>query len=239
MRIDESFSQLKERIEQKYPCLPEGRFESEILRIQYIATSTHELIGKRVLDVGCGSKKSADRRPSPLLRRWLQREDPAENARFQPWFARILHEVGADVTGVDIGSNKSEEFKSYAMDLINPNALDQFQDESFDIANNYIFTVPRESITAKAGTSPALYNRLAWNHWYEDVHDCKAKNLPASTWEMECMKRNWERVWSLNDQIFRQIERVLKEEGVYTLAEFVYRKKDGVLKKEGRMAGLG
>jgi hypothetical protein len=39
-------------------------------------------------------------------------------------------------------------------------------------------------------------------------------------------------MWAIDDGIFLQVQRLLKEGGVYTLAEFAYRKKKGVLVRE-------
>jgi hypothetical protein len=53
-------------------------------------------------------------------------------ARFEPWFCRILVELGAEPVGVDFGDLERELFTHYRVDLKVSGALDFLADYSFD-----------------------------------------------------------------------------------------------------------
>lgn len=238
MKIDSPHAELQERVASKYPLLTEARFAGEMQRIQYMAQSTRDLLGKRILDLGCGSNVTKDTFfgfAGRLIQRYI---DPVGYARFQPWYCRILHEAGASAVGVDIASNAKETFESHQLDLMDPTALDQFPDESFDGVNNYFLSVPRDSVHAKVGTSPAIMKALAWKHHREDLQDFQKKGIPLDQWSAEMRKRSFPRMHAINDQIFSQVQRLLKNGGTYTLAEFVYQKKKGSLKRTQKMEGI-
>lgn len=200
-----------DRVMEKYPKLPEWRFVAETKRLMQISSDARDLIGKRVLDLGCGSKETADRGGwlTRLLNKWF---NEAELAQFEPWYCRIAHAAGAQVTGIDIASNISEEFSWKQLDLMNPEVLRCLPSESFDGANNMRLTVPDDSVSARSGTSPAIMHRLGMD---------------------------FDAAYAINAQIFREVERVLKDGGIYTISEFVFRKKKGRLKKYRTMEGLG
>ena len=156
-------------------------------------------------------------------------DKPKEFARYQPWYCRILQEAGAQPVGTDIRTNAGERFESHAMDLSDPKALERFPDESFDHANDHFLTVPRNSMHARCGTSPSIGVFLARKHWVDNYNQAKERGIPLKDFPKFCERQNWERMWAINDGIFLQVQRLLKEGGVYTLAEFAYRKKKGVL----------
>ena len=191
--------------------MPHWRFVAETKRLMEIATDARALIGKCVLDLGCGSEDTADRRDW-FTRLWNQIFDPDELTRFEPWYCRVAQEAGAEVLGIDIAANKGEVFRSMPLDLMNAETLDCLETESFDAANNMCFTVPPESRRAESGTSPAVMYKLRMDH--------KA-------------------AFDLNHEIFKQVERILKNGGIYTLSEFVYKKKRGRLNKHHVIEGLG
>src|SRR5258705_2068335 len=76
--------------------------------------------GKRILDIACGSNSSR----SP--------DTGARTAMFEPWFCRLLLELGADAVGVDAGDLEGERFEHYSADLSRVGALDFLPDASFD-----------------------------------------------------------------------------------------------------------
>lgn len=87
--------------------------------------------GKRILDIGCGSKVS--RHPTT----------GKVTPMFEPWFCRILIELGADAVGVDLGDLEGEAFEHYRVDLGRTGALDFVPDSSFDgIQDSRIFGSP-------------------------------------------------------------------------------------------------
>lgn len=52
--------------------------------------------------------------------------------RFKPWFPRILHQLGFQVTAVDIGSLNDEPYEHHSgIDLCNPVSFNGFPDHSF------------------------------------------------------------------------------------------------------------
>lgn len=87
--------------------------------------------GKRVLDVGCGSNASRDPRTEKIT------------PMFEPWFCRMLAELGADPVGVDLGDLEGEPFEHYRVDLAKTGALDFLPDSSFDaVQDSRIFGSP-------------------------------------------------------------------------------------------------
>ncbi len=71
---------------------------------------------KKVLDLGCGSVLSIDN----------------FNGGFDPWLCRCLHEIGAEVIGIDVYKQVREAFKSFEKDLSVPGGLNFLADASFD-----------------------------------------------------------------------------------------------------------
>lgn len=103
--------------------------------------SIDELKGKKILDLGCGNTlpksamegvrklrvmKAEGRKGNDIL--WSQEYRSLSNYipeeimweildkdvfTFEPWLTRGLHELGAEVTGVDIGNLEGEDFEHY------------------------------------------------------------------------------------------------------------------------------
>ncbi len=87
--------------------------------------------GKRILDVGCGSNTSRDPRTGKIT------------PMFEPWFCRILVELGAEPVGIDLGDLEGEPFEHYRVDLAKTGALDFLPDSSFDaVHDSRIFGSP-------------------------------------------------------------------------------------------------
>ena len=134
---------------------------------------------------------------------------------------------GAQPVGIDIQTNAGERFESHEMDLSDPKALERFPDESFDHANNYFLTVPKNSMHARCGTSPSIWLSLGWKHKDDNYNLAKERGIPLKDLPEFYQRQNWKRMWAIDDGIFLRVQRLLKEGGVYTLAEFAYRKKKG------------
>ena len=233
MKLDPSYQALaSDFLATHRSTLHEDRLEVELIRIQHISANVASLANKRVLDLGCGSAKNKDSHWNPIGRLWQRWIKPKEFARFQPWYCRILQEAGAQPVGIDIRRNAGERFESHAMDLSDPKALERFPDESFDHANNYFLTVPKNSMHARSGTSPSIWLSLAWKHRFDNYNQAKERGIPLEDIPKFYERQNWKRMWAINDGIFLHVQRLLKEGGVYTLAEFAYRKKKGVLVRE-------
>jgi len=81
--------------------------------------------GKIILDLGCGSKGSLDNYFSGRM--------------FEPWLARGLYELKANIIGIDLGDLSTEKFKGYELDLSKENSLSLFEDNSIDIAFASLF----------------------------------------------------------------------------------------------------
>ncbi len=81
--------------------------------------------GKRILDIGCGSRHSI-----------YQRHD--EETTYEPWLCRALLKMDAMPAGIDKNSNEGERFENYRMDLEEPkrDLLSFFPSGSFDIVHS-------------------------------------------------------------------------------------------------------
>jgi hypothetical protein len=90
----------------------------------------------KILDIACGSNTS--KAPSSLFidipfgRKTIGRLGKGYTAQFEPWFCRILLELGADPVGIDFGDLQSETFVHYRVDLGKIGALDFLPAHSFD-----------------------------------------------------------------------------------------------------------
>src|SRR5712692_7943665 len=106
-------------------------------RIEHAFGSLAHVKGKRILDIACGSNTS--KAPEFIFVNTLFGErtirvadTSAYTAQFEPWFCRILLELGADPVGVDIGDLEGEAFEHYYVNLGIPGALDFLLSHSFD-----------------------------------------------------------------------------------------------------------
>jgi hypothetical protein len=102
---------------------------------------------KKILDIACGS--STSKAPASLFidtpfgRKTVERSSKGYTAQFEPWFCRILFELGAKPVGIDFGDLESEVFEHYRVDLGKIGALDFLPDHSFDaVQDSRLFGSP-------------------------------------------------------------------------------------------------
>jgi hypothetical protein len=102
---------------------------------------------KKILDIACGSNTS--KAPAslyidtPFGRKTIGRSSKGYTAQFEPWFCRILFELGANPVGVDFGDLEQEVFVHHRVDLGKLGALDFLPDHSFDaVQDSRLFGSP-------------------------------------------------------------------------------------------------
>jgi hypothetical protein len=102
---------------------------------------------KKILDIACGSNTS--KAPAslhvdtPFGEMTIGRSNKGYTAQFEPWFCRILFELGANPVGVDFGDLESEIFVHYRVDLGKIGGLDFLPDHSFDaVQDSRLFGSP-------------------------------------------------------------------------------------------------
>jgi hypothetical protein len=105
------------------------------------------LRGRKILDIACGSNTSkfpgSVHVNTPFGAMTLGRASQGYTALFEPWFCRILLELGADPVGVDRGDLQAEAFTHHRVDLGRTGALDFLPDHSFDaIQDSRLFGSP-------------------------------------------------------------------------------------------------
>lgn len=108
----------------------------------YQAHGTFAMLnGKRVLDIACGS--STSKAPSFVFVNtpFGEKRIPISNtdgftAQFEPWFCRILLELGVDPVGIDLGNLDGEAFEHYHVNLGQSGALNFLADHSFDAVHD-------------------------------------------------------------------------------------------------------
>src|SRR5436305_8090565 len=108
-----------------------------IRRIEHAFGSLAHVKGRRTLDIACGSNTSKAPESffvnTPFGVRTIRIADSSVYVvQFEPWFCRVLLELGADAVGVDIGDLEGEAFEHYYVDLGTPGALDFLPSHSFD-----------------------------------------------------------------------------------------------------------
>jgi hypothetical protein len=104
--------------------------------------------GKRILDIACGSNTS--KAPAsiyintPFGEKNISTADTdSYTAQFEPWFCRVLLQLGANPVGVDFGDLEGEAFEHYRIDLGQLGALDFLLDRSFDaVQDSRLFGSP-------------------------------------------------------------------------------------------------
>ena len=100
-------------------------------RLQRAFGSLTRVKGKRILDIASGSNSS--RSPTTGKR----------TAMFEPWFARLLLEIGAEPVALDGGDLDGERFEHHHVDLGKPGALDFLAAASFDgVQDSRLFGSP-------------------------------------------------------------------------------------------------
>jgi hypothetical protein len=105
--------------------------EEFIGRLERAFGSLDGVRGKRILDIASGSNTS--RSPATGKR----------TALFEPWFARLVLELGGTPVAVDAGNLEGERFEHHRADLGRPGALDFLPDASFDgVQDSRLFGSP-------------------------------------------------------------------------------------------------
>ena len=102
---------------------------------------------QKILDIACGSNTS--KAPASLFidtpfgHKTMESSSQGYSAQFEPWFCRILSELGAHPVGIDFGDLESEAFVHYRVDLGRMGALDFLPDQSFDaVQDSRLFGSP-------------------------------------------------------------------------------------------------
>ncbi len=105
--------------------------EEFIGRLQRAFGSLMRVKHKRVLDIASGSNSSRSPRTGK------------RTAMFEPWFARLLLELGGEPTALDGGDLDGERFEHHRVDLGRPGALDVLAAASFDgVQDSRLFGSP-------------------------------------------------------------------------------------------------
>jgi len=106
-----------------------------------------DIQNKKILDIACGSNTS--KAPAslhidtPFGDITLRRSSKGYTSQFEPWFCRILLELGAQPVGVDFGDLEQEVFGHYRVDLGKIGALDFLPEHSFDaVQDSRLFGSP-------------------------------------------------------------------------------------------------
>jgi hypothetical protein len=133
--LTRAIDQLDERHElgRKIEREPElGEIVEEFIgRLQRAFGSLTRVKGKRILDIASGSNSS--RSPKTGKR----------TAMFEPWFARLLLELGGEPVALDGGDLDSERFEHHRVDLGRAGALDFLPAASFDgVQDSRLFGSP-------------------------------------------------------------------------------------------------
>jgi hypothetical protein len=102
-----------------------------VARLRSVYGSLDRVRGKRILDLASGSNSSR----SPQTGR--------RTALFEPWFSRLLAELGADPVAIDLGDLDGEGFEHHRVDLGAAGGLDFLPDASFDgVQDSRLFGSP-------------------------------------------------------------------------------------------------
>lgn len=105
--------------------------EEFVGRLERAFGALERVRGKRILDIASGSNTS--RSPKTGKR----------TALFEPWFARLLLELGAEPVALDSGDLQGERFEHHRVDLGRSGALDFLPDASFDgVQDSRLFGSP-------------------------------------------------------------------------------------------------
>jgi hypothetical protein len=124
----------------------EGIIEQMVGRLANSYPTLTDVQYKRILDIACGSNTSklpASFFLSSLFSGRSVRANRGYTTLFEPWFCRILLELGATPVGVDFGDLEGESFIHHHVDLGKQGALDFLPDHSFDgIQDSRLFGSP-------------------------------------------------------------------------------------------------
>ena len=177
------------------------------------------LKGKKILDIGCGSKSSA------------HRDHVWGSNCFEPWLCRSLKEIGAHPVGLDIAPNSGEGFESHIADITAKGSLGFLEDGSFDAVNcTGVFC---------SKPSPTLGYLLYWRargdgrSAQEVLADSKASRIPffwrrLDSGEKAEIKRAIET--EVQPHVFLEVARILKDGGFFFLE---HDGETGKFRKEG------
>jgi hypothetical protein len=132
---DRTMDQLNERYELRRKIAREpglaAILEEFIGRLERAFGSLEGVRGKRILDIASGSNSS--RSPDTGKR----------TALFEPWFARLVLELGGAPVALDAGDLDGEPFEHHRVDLGRSGALDFLPDASFDgVQDSRLFGSP-------------------------------------------------------------------------------------------------
>ncbi len=149
-------------------------------RIYQAYGSLAALKGQRILDIASGSNSS--KAPSFIFvdtpfgeRRIPIAHTEGFTAQFEPWFCRILVELGAHPVAIDLGNLDGEPFEHSALDLGQPGALNFFPDGSFDaLQDSRLFGSPE--FTAQF-PNPADRHKIAAEIWRQEQRLLKAGGI--------------------------------------------------------------
>ena len=105
------------------------------------------ILDQRILDIACGSNTSKAppvfRIDTPFGAVKIGGSGRGYTAQFEPWFCRVLVELGADAVGIDLGDLDGEAFTHHRVDLGRMGALDFLPSHSFDaIQDSRLFGSP-------------------------------------------------------------------------------------------------
>jgi hypothetical protein len=125
----------------------EGIIQQMLGRLANSFGSLSNIRGKRILDIACGSNTSKAP-PSlsidtPFGKMTIGGATKGYTAQFEPWFCRILFELGADPVGIDFGDLDHELFTHFRVDLGKIGSLNFLPDLSFDaVQDSRLFGSP-------------------------------------------------------------------------------------------------
>jgi hypothetical protein len=115
-------------------------------RLAYSFERLSALKNKKILDIACGSNSSRMPRSIHLNTPFGEIAMGGRRgytALFEPWFCRMLFDLGARPFGVDFGNLDQEVFEHKRVDLGEPGALDFLSKGSFDaIQDSRLFGSP-------------------------------------------------------------------------------------------------
>ena len=132
---DRAMDQLNDRYELRRKITREpgltAILEEFIGRLERAFGSLEGVRGKRILDIASGSNTSR----SP--------DTGERTALFEPWFARLVLELGGAPVALDAGDLDGERFEHHRIDLGRPGALDFLPAASFDgVQDSRLFGSP-------------------------------------------------------------------------------------------------
>ncbi len=184
-------AELLQRVQTEYATQDNfpGLIRFRAVELSHVLGDLVQMGKKRILDIACGSVTSPEQ----------------QGRMYEPWFARIAHEAGATVTGIDIGDLQGEKFHGIRADLSHPRAvLAQFPPEEFDLVNTDAFI--------------------------------DSQNLPQASKELVRTKTDAE-ILAIEAELRAEVERLLKEGGIYLFNKHIAVKENGVLTNKGSIIG--